>query len=134
MDVHSKKTRSFNMSQIKSINTKPEIKFRKVLWKTGVRGYRVKTKIYGKPDIYFPKKKLAIFIDGCFWHKCKVCYKEPKSNQKFWINKIEANINRDSKVNSILKTQNIYVVRIWEHLIREDVSYSVSKISKILTS
>lgn len=120
MDVHSKKQRSFNMSRIKSSNTKTEISFRKYLWSQGIRGYRLHSRITGKPDLYFPKKKLAVFIDGCFWHKCKKCFVKPKTNVKFWTEKINSNIKRDLKVNKKLKSENIKILRLWEHEVDND--------------
>lgn len=65
-DVHSKEVRSYNMSRIRSTDTKPEILFRKYLWNHEIRGYRKNPKMFGKPDLFFARKKLVIFIDGCF--------------------------------------------------------------------
>lgn len=121
MDTVTKEKRSEIMSKIRSKNTKIEVKFRKLLWNNGYRNYRVKNKIKGKPDMYFPAKKIAVFIDGCFWHKCPKCYVEPKSNRKYWVPKIERNVTRDKKINKELKKQKIKVFRIWEHYIRKDL-------------
>jgi len=115
MDIVSKKQRSYMMSKIKGKNTKPEILLRRHLWASGMRGYRVNAKILGKPDIWFPRKKLAIFVDGCFWHMCPLCYMEPKSNQRFWREKMRRNVLRDKEVTRRLQKQGITVLRIWEH-------------------
>lgn len=115
MDTHTPKQRTYNMSQIKSFNTKSELKFRKYIWQTGLRGYRIKSKILGKPDIYFPKQKLAIFIDGCFWHKCPIDFIRPKSRNDYWDKKIKDNIVRDREINLELKKKNIKALRFWEH-------------------
>jgi len=115
MDTHTPQQRSYNMSQIKYRNTKPEISFRRLVWSKGIRGYRVKAKITGKPDLYFSKKKIAVFIDGCFWHKCPVCFVKPKSNLIYWNKKIKRNVDRDKKINSLLQNDGIRVIRIWEH-------------------
>lgn len=131
MDVLTKKQRSFNMSKIKSRNTALEIMFRKYLWKKGIRGYRIKNKIIGKPDLYFPLKRIAVFIDGCFWHKCPVDYKNPKSNTQFWNKKISENIVRDKKVIKILKKQNIKVLRFWEHEVEENIEISLIRLNKL---
>ena len=115
MDVHSKKQRSFNMSQIKGKNTKPEVLVRKHLFSKGFR-YRINDKRYpGKPDIVLPKHKTIIFIHGCFWHRhnCKY-FKWPKTNSTFWKNKIERNIIRDKTNISELEKMEWKVLTIWE--------------------
>src|SRR3989338_6608055 len=106
-DVHTKKQRSYNMSMIRSKNTKPEIILRKLLSASGVKGYRINYKLTGKPDIVFPKQKIAIFVDGCFWHMCPKCYIQPKSNPKFWINKIKGNVKRDKKDKELLDRKSV---------------------------
>lgn len=120
MDVHSPKKRSYNMSQIKGKNTKPEMMVRKILWEKGYR-YRLQYKnLPGKPDIVFPGKKKAIFVNGCFWHRHNCHYfKWPKSNSEFWFNKIESNVIRDNERQaSLLALGWIYLI-IWECAIRE---------------
>ena len=107
------------MSQIKGKNTKPEMKLRKILWSKGWRGYRVRNNsIYGKPDIYFPKYKTAVFVDGCFWHKCPECYREPKSRKEFWVSKLNRNVQRDGEVDKELDKLGFKVLRYWEHEIK----------------
>ncbi len=128
VDVHTKKQRSYNMSQIKAKDTKPEIKLRKELFSSGVKGYRIHAKIIGKPDIIFSKQKVAVFIDGCFWHKCPRCYKEPQAHNKFWSEKIKTNKIRDRKINSQLKKEGWRVLRFWEHEIKNNLSSCVNKI------
>lgn len=120
MDKMSKSQRSFTMSRIRGKNTTIELIFRKTVWGLGYRNYRIKNNIKGKPDLYFPKLKIAIFIDGCFWHKCPKCYKEPKSNKKYWINKIENNSARDKETTKQLQKTGIKVLRIWEHDIKNN--------------
>ena len=118
-DVLTKKQRSFNMSRIKGQNTRPEFFLRKVLSIAGFKGYRLHYKLIGRPDIAFPKKKTAIFIDGCFWHKCPKCFIKPGTNRAFWGKKISSNVLRDKTVNTELKKLGWRVIRIWEHQIRE---------------
>ncbi|XOB42353.1 MAG: DNA mismatch endonuclease Vsr [Candidatus Nealsonbacteria bacterium] len=119
-DVLTKEQRSFNMSQIKSKNTDPEIKFQDLLLSQGIDNFKMHSQdILGKPDFYFPKEKIAIFIDGCFWHACKKCFCNPATNRNFWAEKITNNINRDKKINTLLKRQGIDVVRFWEHEIKK---------------
>jgi len=109
------------MSQIKSRDTTCECTFRKYLWSQGIRGYRKHAKMPGKPDLFFPAKKLAVFIDGCFWHKCSKCFVKPASNSQFWRKKIGNNVEHDRKVDTILRKNGIIVLRIWEHEIRRNV-------------
>jgi len=82
------------MSSIKDKNTKPELIIRKALWEKGIRGYRLHwKKAPGKPDIAFPSKKVAIFVNGCYWHRCPHCKLSlPKTNSEFWKNKFQKNI------------------------------------------
>lgn len=116
LDILNQKQRSYCMSQIKAKDTKAEVILRSLLWKKGFRGYRIHArKITGNPDIYFPGNKLAVFIDGCFWHKCPKCFVKPKNNSHFWENKIQSNVARDKKVNNKLRKEGIKVLRFWEH-------------------
>jgi DNA mismatch endonuclease, patch repair protein len=129
-DKFDKLTRSAIMSKIKSKNTSLEVNFRKLLWKNGLRGYRLHYKLPGKPDIVFTKKKVAVFIDGCFWHKCPKCYKEPKSRKKYWLPKITNNAMRDRKNIKILKKEGFEVVRLWEHEIKKNPEKCIGKVNK----
>ena len=122
MDVHSKETRSYNMSRIKSSNTKPEEIVRKYLFSKGFR-YRKNDKRYpGKPDIVLPKYKTIIFINGCFWHGHKDCkyYVIPKTNTDFWLNKINHNIERDQKQINQLKAEGWNVIVLWECQLKKE--------------
>lgn len=132
MDVHTSAQRSFNMSRIRSNNTKPELLLRKKLWQNRIRGYRLDRKLPGRPDLYFPKNKLAVFVDGCFWHKCKQCYIEPKSNKLFWVKKININIRRDKEVNKQLQQLGVNVLRLWEHELQNDINSCLLKIKILL--
>jgi DNA mismatch endonuclease (patch repair protein) len=118
------------MSKIRGKNTGPEIKLRKLLWSQGIRGYRIHYNLPGKPDIVFTKKKIAIFIDGCFWHKCPVCFQVPETRKEFWIKKIYSNVERDKKVNKQLKAEGWTVMRFWEHDIRKKPDNVIKKIKK----
>ncbi len=121
VDVLTKKQRSYNMSMIRGRNTKPEISLRKLLFSKGIRGYRL-SGAPGKPDIIFPKYKIAIFIDGCFWHKCPRHFIEPATRKEFWAKKIEGNVKRDIEINRILKEEGWTVLRFWEHEIEKDIN------------
>lgn len=132
VDVHNKKQRSYNMSRIKSRNTQPELSLRKNLFSKGFRGYRINLKIKGKPDLVFNKQKVAIFVDGCFWHKCPKCFIFPDTNNKFWSNKIKENIKRDKKINEELISDGWKVLRFWEHQIKKDINECTLIINKEL--
>lgn len=116
MDNHDKATRSYNMSQIRSKNTKPEETVRKFLFSSGLR-YRKNDKRYpGKPDIVLPKYKTVIFVNGCFWHGHKGCkyYVTPKTNTDYWLPKIQRNILRDDENKRVLEQQGWKVIVVWE--------------------
>lgn len=115
MDNHTKLVRSYNMSHIRSTNSKPEECVRKYLFSQGFR-YRKNDKRYpGKPDIVLPKYKTIIFVNGCFWHKHDCPYFVwPSSNQDYWIPKILRNVDRDKKNIELLKSQGWKVIVVWE--------------------
>jgi DNA mismatch endonuclease, patch repair protein len=127
MDIKTPEERSMNMAAIRSKDTKPELMLRKALHKEGLR-YRVNNSLPGRPDIVFCSKKVAVFVDGCFWHGCPKCYKEPATNQEFWKGKKEKNLSRDSEVNTKLKEKGWRVERFWEHEIYQDIDLIVAKI------
>lgn len=132
MDTHTKQQRSYNMSRIRSKNTKPEIEFRKYVWSKGIKGYRLHSKVQGKPDLYFPTKKIAVFIDGCFWHQCPMCFKKPKTNKKYWGQKIKRNIERDLDTDIFLGQQGVSVIRLWEHEIKNEIELCYKKLKKLI--
>ncbi|WP_255251850.1 very short patch repair endonuclease [Nitrosomonas ureae] len=84
------------MSSVRGTNTKPELLLRKALWRRGLR-YRLNSALPGKPDIVLARYKIAIFVDGCFWHSCPVHGSLPETNMPFWKNKIARNIERDNE-------------------------------------
>lgn len=114
-DNHSKEIRSYNMSRIRSKNSKPEIVVRKYLFDKGFR-YRLNDKRYpGKPDIVLPKYKTVIFINGCFWHKHDCSrFVWPQSNTEYWHTKILGNVERDKKNYKCLEESGWRVIVIWE--------------------
>ncbi|MGA2161288.1 MAG: very short patch repair endonuclease [Methanoregula sp.] len=128
-DVLDKQQRKYNMSRILGKNTGPELKIRKLLWSQGIRGYRIHYNLPGKPDIVFTKKKITIFIDGCFWHKCPVCFQEPETRKDFWMKKINSNVERDAKNTQQLQDNGWTVMRFWEHEIRKKPEDVIEKIT-----
>jgi DNA mismatch endonuclease, patch repair protein len=122
--------RSALMSKIRSTGTKPEITLRKELWKTGIR-YRVNVKtLPGSPDIVIRKNNLVVFVDGEFWHgyNWDIKKKKIKTNRKFWIPKIERNIQRDIENTKALKKLGFSILRFWEHEIKKDIGKCIRKI------
>jgi len=115
-DVHSKETRSYNMSRIRSKDTKPEMLVRKFLHKNGFR-YRLHVKdLPGKPDIVLPKYKTVIFIHGCFWHGHEGCryFVVPKTKTEWWLHKIQGNTANDTNAENLLKSSGWTIIKIWE--------------------
>src|ERR1700733_780756 len=114
-DVHSKETRSYNMSRIRSKDTKPEMLVRKFLHKHGFR-YRLHVKtLPGKPDIVLPKYGVVIFIHGCFWHGHEQCQAAtlPETRKDWWSDKIEKNIINDQKSEETLRGLGWKIITIW---------------------
>ena len=116
MDVHDKVTRSYNMSQIKGKNTKPEELVRKYLFSQGFRYRKNDKRLPGSPDVVLPKYKTVIFINGCFWHGHHGCkyFVWPRSNEEFWKEKIQRNIERDKDNYERLRNLGWKVILVWE--------------------
>ena len=121
-DNHSKETRSYNMSQIRSKNTKPEEIVRKYLFSKGLRYRKNDKKLPGHPDIVLPKYKTVIFINGCFWHMHEGCPKFvlPKSNVDYWKPKLEKNKQHDIENKAILEAKGWRVLLVWECELKKD--------------
>ncbi|HEY8930884.1 MAG TPA: very short patch repair endonuclease [Mucilaginibacter sp.] len=131
-DVHSKETRSYNMSRIRSKNTKPEMLVRKFLHKNGFR-YRLHVKnLPGKPDIVLPKYKTVIFIHGCFWHGHEGCKKAtlPKTRVEWWKGKIERNIANDFNAEMALSKIGWTIITIWQCELKGDWSANLLPLLK----
>lgn len=119
-DVFSEKKRSEIMSLVKSRgNLATEIHLMKILQDHGIKGWRRHSPIFGKPDFVFPKARLAVFVDGCFWHGCPVHGSLPGTNRIFWARKLNRNKARDVVVRRHLKNMGWRVLRIWQHELRE---------------
>ena len=133
MDVHSKETRSYNMSRIKNKNTKPEEIVRKYLFANGFRYRKNDKRLPGHPDIVLPKYRTVVFVNGCFWHghtECKY-FVWPKNNAEFWKNKIETNIKRDKLKNEQLAGLGWHVITVWECEIRHgNAETTLSELTK----
>lgn len=130
MDVHDKKTRSYNMSQIKGKNTKPEETVRKYLFAQGFRYRKNDKKLPGTPDIVLPKHKTVIFVNGCFWHGHEGCkyFVWPQNNADFWKKKITDNIARDQTKHNLLREQGWHVIIIWECELKKDSNLRLERL------
>ena len=115
-DVHNKEQRSYNMSRIRSTNTKPEMLVRKFIHAHGFRYRLHDKKLPGKPDIVLPKYKTVIFVHGCFWHGHNGCkyYVVPKTRTDWWLDKINRNIANDDKVITALQKDGWKIITLWE--------------------
>ena len=116
MDDLTPEQRRLNMQHIRSVNSKPEVIVRKLLWNDGFRYRKNDKRIEGKPDIYLPKYKTVIFINGCFWHRHKNCRKRlsiPATNPVYWEKKFMRNIQRDIEVKEALLPKYKIII-IWE--------------------
>lgn len=131
-DVLTRKQRSYCISQIHGENTQPELLLREAISKAGIRGYRLHYRLPGKPDIVFPKRKIAIFIDGCFWHKCPKCFPMLSTTKRYWVRKISNNVKRDKTVSKQLRDKGWKVVRLWEHDVRKKLNKCSYKLLKQL--
>lgn len=131
MDRFSKEQRSKIMSKICSKDTNPEKQVRKALWAKGFR-YRIHDKsIIGTPDVSNKSKKIAIFVDGCFWHGCKRCYVPPKTNSDYWKNKYQKNKERRKKVVKALTKEDWKIIQIWEHELKINPHKILVKIASL---
>lgn len=122
------------MGAIKQKNTKPELVVRRALFAAGIRGYRLHwVKVPGKPDLVFVSRKVAIFINGCFWHRCPYCKLYiPKSNSAYWMNKFEKNVARDERKLQELKKIGWKPIVVWECEIRNDLKKMITGIMGVL--
>lgn len=135
-DVFTKSKRSEIMSKIRSKNTKLETYFCKLLSKTIYKdGYRFRKnykKVLGCPDIAFPKYKIAVFIDGDFWHGYNFKLASSRLPKVYWQDKISGNMMRDKTVTKELRRQGWKVIRIWEHQVKKNPQISINKIINLL--
>lgn len=120
-DTISPERRSRNMSAIKNKDTKPEVYLRRLLFHQGFRYRKNYSGVFGHPDIYLPKYKVAIFVHGCYWHRhsgCQYAYM-PKSRVEFWQKKFDDNVRRDELVRETLESQGIRCLIVWECTVKK---------------
>jgi DNA mismatch endonuclease (patch repair protein) len=135
-DVFSKQKRSEIMSLIRSKNTKPEIALRKLVSAAFYpKGYRYRIhykKLKGRPDIAFVSLKVAVFMDGAFWHGYQFEKRKKKLPKKYWVPKIEENMRRDRRTNARLKKLGWKVVRVWGHDVKKKPDRVIERIAAAL--
>jgi DNA mismatch endonuclease (patch repair protein) len=121
MDTVDKATRSRFMAAVKSRgNRSTEARLVKLLRRHGLKGWRRHCRVDGTPDFCWAAAKVALFVDGCFWHGCPRCYAVPKSNARFWTAKVVGNRRRDRRVSARLRRKGWAVIRVWECSLKED--------------
>ena len=119
------------MRSNRRVDTKPEIEVRSLLHRNGFRfrkdyPIRLTSGTIVHPDIVFTKKRVAVFIDGCYWHSCPIHGTTPKSNRHYWIPKLRQNVERDKKTDIDLRANGWKVLRIWEHVDPEDAASMIA--------
>lgn len=120
------------MARIRGRDTAPEVALRRILWREGHR-YRVNYRtVGGRADIAFPGRKLAIFLDGCFWHGCPDHYVPPRSSRPFWAGKLRQNVRRDRRQTLLLEGEGWRVLRFWEHEVGQDPARVAGVIERVL--
>jgi len=122
------------MSRIRGKNTKPETLLRTALHLRGLRFRLHRKDLPGSPDIVCPRQKIAVFVHGCFWHGCPAHSGHPKTNSKFWLDKVNANRKKDKRTRKKLKKLGWKVIRVWEHELERGVSRVATAIERIVRS
>lgn len=133
MDIWTKAKRSQVMSAVKCRgNAATENVLLSLFKQSKVSGWRRHLTLPGKPDFAFSKQKVAVFVDGCFWHGCPACYTRPKTNRAFWDKKREDNMARDKRVNRQLRQQGWKVIRIWQHSLHKSPSICLNRVRRAI--
>jgi DNA mismatch endonuclease Vsr len=135
MDSLNKEQRRRNMQANKSTGTSTETILAKALWAKGYRYRKNDKSVKGRPDITFKKLKIAIFVDGEFWHGRDWAIKKTKitNNREYWIKKIERNIERDRHIKSELEEQGWTVLRFWHSQIKKNLEESLNSIERVIS-
>lgn len=133
-DVFDNKKRSEIMRKVRSKNNKStELKLIKLFNEHGIKGWRRNYKVKGHPDFVFLKEKVAIFVDGCFWHGHDCRNTRPKDNAKYWQKKRERNIKHDKEVTQLFENRGWNVLRIWEcELKKQNQLSTISRVKQAL--
>ena len=133
-DRISKERRSWNMSRIRSRDTRPEVLVRSLLHREGFRFRLHDRKLPGRPDIVLPKYRTALFVHGCFWHRHERCAGAtmPSTNTSFWHSKFEATVLRDQRTRHALEELGWHVMVVWECTLKSDAPAAVARIARKL--
>lgn len=130
-DRHTKEQRSRNMSRIRKFgNESTEMRMIALFRQYGISGWRRHLKLPGRPDFAFRQERVAVFVDGCFWHCCPICNWRPASNRSYWKAKFALNVARDRAANRALRTAGWKVLRIWEHSVKEEPDRVVARVQR----
>lgn len=119
------------MRRVRSRDTSCEMKLRSSLHRRGLR-YSLKRKLPGSPDVVFVRARVAVFVDGCFWHGCPEHCRRPSSNRAYWVKKIDRNMARDERVTGELKDLGWRVVRIWEHEVTASAARCAARVERVV--
>jgi DNA mismatch endonuclease (patch repair protein) len=132
MKIRTRLTRPEQMARIRGQDTEPELQLRRALWSQGLR-YRLRIRIAGsRPDLVFPRHRVVVFIDGCFWHGCPYHYVRPRTRHDFWAQKLSANVERDRRLTEQLGQQGWRVVRLWEHEVLDHAAECVAELVRVI--
>jgi len=114
--------------------TSPEVALRRALRAAEARGYRVNFRAEGvRPDIVFTRKRVAVFVHGCFWHRCPACrHPLPRANREFWLAKFRRNRERDRRKRRVLERAGWRVVELWEHDVRDDLARATRAVRRLV--
>ena len=133
-DTYDSETRSRVMRQVKGCDTKPELLLRHTLWASGLRGYRLHRKdVPGKPDVAFVGRRVAVFVDGAWWHGHPDKWWLGRSGE-YWDRKVQGNIDRDRRVDDALDSMGWTVVRLWDFEVLADPEQCCEKVASALGS
>jgi DNA mismatch endonuclease Vsr len=127
--------RSRTMRAIKGQNNRTtELRLRLALARSRIKGWTLRPKtILGNPDFWFAEERVAVFVDGCFWHGCPACNHAPKVNSAYWRAKFERNAARDSSITQKLRSEGIEVVRFWEHELTDNLQECVERLARVIS-
>jgi DNA mismatch endonuclease, patch repair protein len=132
-DTFNKAERSRIMAAVRSRGNKAtELLLVELFRAAGLKGWRRHAAILGRPDFVFAKERVAVFVDGCFWHGCAKHCRMPASNRKYWLAKIERNMLRDRATRKVLREKGWKVMRVWEHELKRGPDNTVRRISRAL--
>jgi DNA mismatch endonuclease Vsr len=114
-------------------NATTELRLRAYLVRNHVAGWKVRAKnLLGCPDFFFPTERVAVFVDGCFWHGCPKCGHTPRTNRSYWRKKLARNKQRDSQIKRTLRSDRVRVLRLWECQLREDPKSCLERLTILL--